>query len=212
MPLREGVPKDSHGASKRSRVYAGRLLDHGEAPYKFKEQNEASYFVRLQTEEGQKELWGVDLPRALEKAGVQKGDLIQVQLAGRKTVSVKRTTRDGQGGALGEEEVSVHRNEWEVQPQAGDADAAPRTARSKALHEPAASARDNPALTSALMLLRGAELLAEARIPDVARRAQFVDGVRAQVSQVLDGDGIPPAPHLRARVAERTRASARVMS
>lgn len=216
IPVRDRESKGTRGASKRSRVYAGRLLEHGEAPYKFHEDNEPSYFVRLDTDEGPKDLWGVDFPRALEKAGVKQGDLIQVQLTGRKTVSVKRTARDEQGRALGEEEVPVHRNEWDVRPQAGDANYASRPARSQALYEPAAAsreaAREDPALTSALMLLRGAELLAEARIPDAARRTQFVDGVRAQLSQVLDGDGVPPTPYLRERVAERARASARVMS
>jgi hypothetical protein len=216
MPTRQSEPKAMRGASKRQRVYAGRLLEHGEAPYKFGKESEPSYFVRLDTEEGLKDLWGVDFPRALNKAGVKEGDFIEVQLTGRKTASVKRTARDAQGHVLGEEEVPVHRNEWDVRPGAGDAYGASRSARSQSLHEPAASAgdsvRENPALTSALMLLRGAELLAEARIPDAARRAQFVDGVRAQLSQVLDSESMPPTPYLRERVAERARTSARVMS
>jgi hypothetical protein len=216
IQLHDSESKGTRGGSRRSRAYAGRLLEHGEAPYKFKEDNEPSYFVRLDTNKGPRDLWGVDLPRALEKAGVKQGDLIQVQLTGRKTVSVKRTARDEQGRALGEEEVPVQRNEWDVRPQAGDANNASGPARSQALYEPAAAsreaAREDPALTSALMLLRGAELLAEARIPDVARRTQFVDGLRAQLSQVLDGGGVPPTPYLRERAAERARASARVMS
>jgi len=215
-PAGDSDSQGTRGTSKRSRVYAGRLLAHGEAPYKFKEDNEPSYFVRLDTDKGPKDLWGVDFPRALEKAGVQQGDLVQVQLTGRKSVSVKRTARDAQGRALGEEEVPVHRNEWDVRPQAGEAHNTSRPARSKALHEPAAvsreSAREDPAITSALMLLRGAELLAAARIPDEGRRAQFVDGLRAQLSQVLDSGGTPPTPYLRERTPERARTSARVMS
>jgi len=90
------------------------------------------------------------------------------------------------------------------------------SARSQALHEPLAlareSARENSALSGALATLRAAELLAEARIPDAAQRRQFVEAVRAQLAQVLENDATPPAPQLRARAAGRVRAPARALS
>lgn len=217
-----GVRKGARGGSQRSRVYAGRLIEHGEARYKFRDDQELSYFVRLETASGTKDLWGVDFPRALNQAGVKEGDLVEVELTGRKSVAVKRPARDAEGRVLGEEEVSAHRNEWDVRQQERGSNGSSRSngsrysARSQALHDPPAlareSARDNSALTNALATLRAAELLAEARIPDVALRSQFVEGVRAQLSQVLDNDATPAAPQLRERTAQRVRTPARVLS
>lgn len=199
--------RGTRGGSQRSRIYSGRLIEHGEARYKFRDDKEQSYFVRLETANGPKDLWGVDFPRALNQAGVKEGDLIEVELTGRKSVAVKRPARDAQGRVLGEEEVAAHRNEWDVRAQERGANGSSRanggsyTQRSQVLHEPSASAREsareNPELTSALTTLRAAEVLAEARIPDATQRTQFVEAVRAQLAQVLDNDLTPPAPRMR---------------
>jgi len=219
---RSDARSGARGRSQRSRVYAGRLIEHGEARYKFRDDNEPSYFVRLETANGPEELWGVDFPRALNQAGVKEGDLIEVELTGRKSVAVKRPARDSDGRVLGEEEVPAHRNEWDVRVQRQGENGSSReigssySARSQALHEPLAlareSARENSALSGALATLRAAELLAEARIPDAAQRRQFVEAVRAQLAQVLENDATPPAPQLRARAAGRVRAPARALS
>jgi hypothetical protein len=218
---RSEARRGTRGGSQRSRVYAGRLIEHGEARYKFRDDNEQSYFVRLETANGPKDLWGVDFPRALNQAGVKEGDLIEVELKGRKSVAVKRPARDAQGRVLGEEEVPAHRNDWDVRPQehgANDgsrADDASHAARGQALHEAAASARqlarENSAITNALTALRAAELLAEDRIPDIAQRTQFFEAVRAQLIQVLDNDATPPAPPLREAMAGRVLTPARVL-
>ncbi|MDY6947765.1 MAG: LPD7 domain-containing protein [Pseudomonadota bacterium] len=226
IPEAEGARSEARrgtrAGSQRSRLYAGRLIEHGEARYKFRDDKEPSYFVRLETANGPKDLWGVDFPRALNQAGVKEGDLIEVELTGRKSVAVKRPARDAQGHVLGEEEVAAHRNEWDVRQQERGANGSSPTngtsyaARSQALHEPSAlareSARENPALTNALATLRAAELLAEARIPDAAQRTRFVEGVRAQLAQVLDNDATPPAPQVRGRAVERVRTPGRVLS
>ncbi|HEY0938463.1 MAG TPA: LPD7 domain-containing protein [Steroidobacter sp.] len=223
LPEAEGgrseARRGKRAGSQRARVYAGRLIEHGEARYKFRDDKELSYFVRIETADGPKDLWGVDFPRALNQAGVKEGDLIEVKLTGRKSVAVKRPARDAQGRVLGEEEVPAHRNEWDVRQQERGANGRSRTndtSRSQALHEPSAlareSARASPALTNALAALRAAELLAEARIPDADQRAQFVEGVRAHLAQVLENDATPPAPQVRGRAVERARTPARVLS
>ncbi|WP_129778632.1 LPD7 domain-containing protein [Peristeroidobacter soli] len=205
--------REARDKSSRPRVYAGRLIEHGEARYKFRDDKEQSYFVRLETVDGPKELWGVDFPRALSQSGVKNGDLIEVELTGRKSVAVMRPARDADGRVLGEEEVPAHRNQWDVrQREAGEKEGS----RSQALHEPTATSREsahnNSALTNALASLRAAELLAEARIPDAAQRSRFVEGVRAELARVLDSGVGSPAPTVPARAAERVRTSARVLS
>lgn len=211
---RSEMRRETRGGSQRSRFYSGRLIEHGEARYKFRDDKELSYFVRLETADGPKDLWGVDFPRALNQAGVKEGDRIEVELKGRKSVAVKRPARDAEGRVLGEEEVSAHRNEWDVRAHERGANGAP--ARSQALHQPSAVARDSArgdsTLTNALATLRAAELLAEARIPDPAQRTQFVEGVRAQLARVLDNETTPPAPQLRQRAVERVRSPARALS
>ena len=88
---------------------AGRLVEHGAAPFEHKEGNSQSYFVTLENDKGeQRTLWGVDLERAM-KAGKQTpqiGDRIGLQHLGSTPV----TLPDG---------MQTHRNAWKVQ-EAGE--------------------------------------------------------------------------------------------
>src|SRR5262249_19676616 len=47
-------------------LQVGRLVDHGAAPYLHDPSNASSYFVRIETPSGEREIWGVDLQRALK--------------------------------------------------------------------------------------------------------------------------------------------------
>jgi hypothetical protein len=92
-------------ASPRS--FVGKLLEHGPAPYEFKDGATASYFAKLQTQAGTKTVWGVDIPRALtESVGerVQVGDQVLLAFQGSKPVTVK--------DELTGEQISTHRNTW----------------------------------------------------------------------------------------------------
>lgn len=84
------------------KVESGRwseLLDHGPAPYKHDPDGKPSYFARLKGPDGKEtEVWGVDIQRALEQVEAQPGDLVSLERAGRKTVTV-----DGK---------QTHRNSW----------------------------------------------------------------------------------------------------
>jgi len=40
-------------------------VNHGAAPYQHNPHNAMSYFVRIETPSGEREIWGVDLQRAL---------------------------------------------------------------------------------------------------------------------------------------------------
>jgi hypothetical protein len=82
---RSEMRRETRRGSQRSRFYSGRLIEHGEARYKFSDDKEPSYFVRLETADGPKDLWGVDFPRALNRAGVREGDLIEVEASGQRS-------------------------------------------------------------------------------------------------------------------------------
>nr|WP_200985561.1 Ti-type conjugative transfer relaxase TraA [Rhizobium rhizogenes]QCL10649.1 conjugative transfer relaxase TraA [Rhizobium rhizogenes] len=81
---------------------AGRLVDHGAAPYEHNRQARESYFVTLENDKGeQRTVWGVDLKRALQEASPAIGDRIGLQHEGATPV----TLPDG---------TQTERNSWRV--------------------------------------------------------------------------------------------------
>jgi hypothetical protein len=82
---------------------AGRLVEHGAAPYEHDPKNSDSYFVTLENDKGeQRTLWGVDLERAMKEAAPEIGERIGLQHEGSTPV----TLPDG---------TQTHRNTWKVQ-------------------------------------------------------------------------------------------------
>ncbi|HBO5871559.1 TPA: Ti-type conjugative transfer relaxase TraA [Pseudomonas aeruginosa] len=82
---------------------AGRLVEHGAAPYEHDPQKSSSYFVTLENDKGeQRTLWGVDLERAMKEAAPEIGEKIGLQHEGSTPV----TLPDG---------TQTHRNTWKVQ-------------------------------------------------------------------------------------------------
>ncbi|MDC7267279.1 MULTISPECIES: Ti-type conjugative transfer relaxase TraA [unclassified Shinella] len=82
---------------------AGRLVEHGAAPYEHDPQKSDSYFVTLENDKGeQRTLWGVDLERAMKEAAPEIGEKIGLQHLGSTPV----TLPDG---------TETHRNAWKVQ-------------------------------------------------------------------------------------------------
>ncbi|MDN5927030.1 MAG: Ti-type conjugative transfer relaxase TraA [Hyphomicrobiales bacterium] len=84
---------------------AGRLVEHGAAPYEHDPQKSDSYFVTLENAKGeQRTLWGVDLERAMKGAerAPEIGEKIGLQHEGSTPV----TLPDG---------TQTHRNTWKVQ-------------------------------------------------------------------------------------------------
>ena len=81
---------------------AGRLVDHGAAPYQHDPKNRDSYFVTLENDRGQKHtIWGVDLERAMKEAAPEIGDKIGLEHRGSETVRLP----DG---------TTAERNAWKV--------------------------------------------------------------------------------------------------
>lgn len=82
---------------------AGKLVEHGVAPYEHQAGNRDSYFVTLENAKGeQRTLWGVDLERAMKEAAPQIGETIGLQHLGSTPV----TLPDG---------TQTYRNTWKVQ-------------------------------------------------------------------------------------------------
>jgi hypothetical protein len=96
------------------RVYVGKVVDHGRAPYEHNPENEDSYYVKLQMPSGNKTVWGVDLKRALEEGRAKIGEDVAVSYQGRQQVAVKVKQRDEHGKVVGVTESLVDRNTWDV--------------------------------------------------------------------------------------------------
>ncbi|CAD7741443.1 hypothetical protein LMG31884_47710 (plasmid) [Xanthomonas hydrangeae] len=92
----------------------GKVLSHGPAKFDFKRDEKPSYYVRLDTAAGEKIVWGVDLPRALEEGKVNDGDRIRLENLGRQAVQVTANVRDESGRVIGQETITSHRNQWKA--------------------------------------------------------------------------------------------------
>jgi hypothetical protein len=88
-------------------LITGRLVDHGPAPYQHNPKEPMSYFVRIETEKGDRDIWGVDLERAfrhsLSNPGI--GDAVGIRVLGKEPVTVISQGR----------ELDAHRNQWSVE-------------------------------------------------------------------------------------------------
>jgi hypothetical protein len=82
---------------------AGRLVEHGVAPYEHLQGERASYFVTVENEKGERSTtWGVGLEQAMKEASPEIGAMIALRHEG----SVSVTLPDG---------TETHRNAWRVQ-------------------------------------------------------------------------------------------------
>lgn len=99
---------------QNGRVYVGKVLEHGAAPYEHNKDNKRSYYVKLETKDGERTVWGVDLQRALDEGKTNVGDEVMLANRGRQQVTVKVKDRDEDGKVTGDREITTHRNSWEV--------------------------------------------------------------------------------------------------
>lgn len=106
------VPSADPNAPERS--IFGMVVEHGPGPYEHKPGNEPSYFVKLQTANGVKEVWGADIPRALDESKVQIGEFVNLLSRGTEPVTVRVKDRDSSGTVIGEKDLATHRRSWEL--------------------------------------------------------------------------------------------------
>lgn len=179
----------------RERI-VGRLLDHGRDAYRHDPNEEMSYFVRVETRDGQREIWGKDLERVVTKSLTQPqlGDEVILQKIGRDVVTVKRAERDDQGRLLGERDVETHRNRWVIEKSSFFDE---RAAAAQVVRDPTIEARtavrDHPELTGTYLSLRAGELAAQQYLQDAEDRRRFVALLRAALAaEVERGEPLQP--------------------
>jgi hypothetical protein len=96
------------------RVVVGTVVDHGIDNYDHNVQHAKSYFVKVATDRGEREIWGVDLGRAFEQSKVQRGDAVALVQRAHEPVTVKVPVRDSSGASIATEPQPATRNRWEV--------------------------------------------------------------------------------------------------
>jgi hypothetical protein len=193
---------DATTRDRPKRPIAGRLIDHGAAAYRHDPHEPMSYFVKVETPEGEREIWGVDLKRALKESLTQPkiGDEIALRAVRRDTVTVRETERDATGKVVGEKPLGVHRNRWIVERQEFFAEraAAARTLRDPSI-DPKQAARRHPELVGTYLQMHAAQLAAR-QFRDPQDQQKFVSLVRTALADaVARGEPLPPV-----RLKEKT--------
>lgn len=98
-----------------NRVYVGKLVESGYAPYDNNPVNDPNFFVKLKGVNGERTIWGEDIRRALALGGASKGDDISLAHQGMKAAKIRTKRRDEFGKRTeGYVEKIVDRNDWEV--------------------------------------------------------------------------------------------------
>lgn len=103
----------------KSDVVHGVVLEQGTAPYQHQPDNAPSPFVVVQTEAGNRTLWGKGLAAALADSGVVVGDVVRLEDKGAEPVTIHETAEDG----TTTERQSVRRT-WEVEREQPEQDVA----------------------------------------------------------------------------------------
>jgi putative DNA primase/helicase len=195
-----------NGRDAAGKLIRGRLVDHGRATYRHDSAEPPSYFAKIETERGERTLWGIDLERAFKESLTQPkiGDAVGLRALRKDVVTVKAPARDANGQVVGEQELKTHRNRWIVEREeffearAAVAD----TVRNTAV-EARAAVREHPELAGTYLYLKAAEEVAKRRIRDPQDQRRFVETVRgALADSVARGDPLA-AVRLRSRDAER---------
>ncbi len=96
------------------RLVVGTLIEHGKARYGHDEKAEQSYVVKIATAKGEKDVWGVDLARAMERSGAKPGDAVALIQRAHERVTVQSPVKNEAGEVVGRAPQPAKRNKWEV--------------------------------------------------------------------------------------------------
>lgn len=200
--------RNAEPAAPRERqrtLEVGRFVDHGAAPYLHDPRNDMSYFVRIETPSGERDIWGVDLKRALRESLTrpQIGDEIGLRALRQDAVKVARREYDAEGRVIGEKPLGARRNAWIVEKRDffRERAQAARALRDSNVDRQQA-VKQHPELLGTYLQLHAAELAAKTlRDPEDQRR--FVASVRtALADSVARGEPLSPVP-MKEQMAQR---------
>jgi hypothetical protein len=154
---------------------SGRLIEVGRAPYRNRNDAEASTYVAIELDNGrQHQVWGVGLERATADSKARPGDRIQVRRDGVERVAKDIRVIDAASGKAHIERRQLPRNRWRVTAEKF------RTAdRRTAAHDP-----DLVAAQSQMVII---EKALERTFPkDERARRSVIEAVKDRIAQHLE--------------------------
>ncbi len=188
--------------AEQGELIIGRLVDHGPAPYQHQPAQPMSYYVRIETEHGDREIWGVDLERAVRQSLITPGvgNEVGLRAVGREPVTVIAPRLDPSGREVGRDELGVHRNTWILETKAFlDRRFKMADTFRNASISAAEAVKQFPELEGSYLQLQMARVGVEQRITSREAREQFVDHLRAHLAKTIEvGQPLEPV-HLKAR-------------
>jgi putative DNA primase/helicase len=197
-PKREGTAAASAktGGLGDDGPITGRLVDHGRATYRHDPKEPMSYYVRIETPRGDREIWGVDIERAFRESLSRPtiGDDITARSRERDPVKVSAQRRDAEGRVIGNEEIATHRNRWIIERSdfLTERAAAAQTFRDATVSA-AQGVKSHPELSGSYLQLQAAKLGAERDIRDPEDQAIFIARARAAIAQRIErGEPLEP--------------------
>jgi hypothetical protein len=200
-----GAAASAHQTSTTSTErLTGRLVDHGAASYRFDPKANLSYFVKIQTHDGERTFWGIDLERALieSKSGVGIGDMVSVESRGSQRVKIKVPQRDDAGNLIGEQALETRRNAWRIEKPSWFDELAEKAAALRANLVPKPElVQQHPDLTNAVVGLWLGEQFADRMIERPEDRERVVALVRDRLADAVQRGDTIHAPMLKDDIA-----------
>jgi antitoxin (DNA-binding transcriptional repressor) of toxin-antitoxin stability system len=188
------------------RVHVGRLLDHGAANYRHDRHADLSYFVKLDTPDGERTLWGKDLERAVAQSlsRVKPGNEVVVRQSGAKPVTVIRPVRDEEGRIVDRAQVQTHLNRWLVERTDFLKDRAEvaQIVRDPSIDAKTAAAK-RPELAGTYTELHAAKLIAQDLYAHPADRERFITRVREAIADEIERGEPLSAPRIKTPAPSR---------
>ncbi len=196
------VRRSAAEPAEQGELIVGRLVDHGAAPYQHKPGQPMSYYVRIETEPGDREIWGVDLERAVRQSlsTPGMGDEVGLRAVGRDRVTVIAPRLDPSGREVGRDELGVHRNTWILETREFlDRRFRMADVFRNASIDAAEAVQQYPELQGSYLQLQMARAGVEQRIASAEAREQFVDHLRAHLAKTIEYGQPLETVHLKTR-------------
>lgn len=177
------------------RVTFGRLLEHGPAKHMFRPSAEVSYFVRIETLQGERVFWSPALQTAMTRSQSQPqiGDDVGVRENSIQPVTLITSVHDERGNLIGKRRYDTPRVHWVVEKRAffHERMLAAEALRNERVH-PREAIQNFPDLQPAYIALDCARRVAEQRIRPASRQ-WFVKMVRETLAHAIERSEALPA-------------------
>lgn len=185
---KDASPDRNSVAAGQRRPSRGVLLAHAAAPYHFDPMQRMSYYVRLQTEVGERTLWGSDLERAIaeSRSGATVGDEVVVSQRGARSVTVRVPDRNKEGELVGDKKLIAQRMTWSIErvqyiDSLGHKAALFRDGATKT----AAALSQYPELIGAVAGMKLAEQFAQRLTPHADDQTRIVQAIRSGLANAI---------------------------